>query len=49
MPRRMRGVDPAFRIGDLHRAVGEELGVPSGGVEHVVVATAEQRQVARAS
>jgi hypothetical protein len=36
-------------VGDLEGGVGEEFGVPAGAVEQMVMAGAEQHQVARAS
>jgi hypothetical protein len=32
-------------VGDLERGVGQELGVPAGGVEEVVVAGADEHEV----
>jgi hypothetical protein len=39
------GADPAVGVGDLEGGVGEELGVPAGGVEEVVVAGAGEGEV----
>ena len=38
----MAGADVSGGVGDLEGGVGEEFGVPAGGVEEVVVAVTER-------
>src|SRR5690606_37447775 len=41
------GADPAVGVGDLEGAVGVQAGVPSGSVDDVMAAGAQQHEVAR--
>ena len=41
----MAGADVSYGVGDLEGVVGEELGVPAGMVEEVVMAAAQEQQI----